>query len=101
MAEIKMRYNATAQEVELLVDNEVAFSSGKDVFESWVKAYNDANPPKVVEPAAPVEEKVVEPGNEVNPETEGGEASVEVDNTTDPSEEGVGLVQESQDEVKA
>ena len=67
MAEIKMRYNSNAQEVELLVDNEVAFSSGKDVFESWVKAYNDANPQpeKVLDVENPVEEKVVEPGNEV------------------------------------
>lgn len=66
MAEVKLRYNNDADEVELTVDGEVALTSGSDVFESWVKAYNDkhksVDEPVVEEPvkvAEPVEEKVV------------------------------------------
>ena len=70
MAEIKLRYNVTSEEVELLVDGEVAFGSGSETFKSWVDAYNNAHPlePKIVEVPAPVPDKVVEPGNEVKEE---------------------------------
>lgn len=51
-----MRFNIDAEEVELVVDGKVAISSGKDVFESWVSAYNEKHKP--VE--KPVEEKKVD-----------------------------------------
>jgi len=57
MAELKLRYNPEAEEAELVVDNEVALSSGKEVFASWVEAYNDAHPP--VEPEPTEEEKAL------------------------------------------
>ncbi|MGB3945388.1 MAG: hypothetical protein WBK76_00970 [Candidatus Saccharimonadales bacterium] len=68
MAELKLRLNLDAEEVELVVDDEVALSSGKDVFVNWVEAYNEKHKP-VEQPATaeepvdverPVEEKVVE-----------------------------------------
>lgn len=55
MAEIKLRYNAESEEVELVVDGEVALASGNDVFVSWVEDYNEKH--KTVE--APVEEKEI------------------------------------------
>lgn len=63
MAEVKLRFNLDAEEVELVVDGQVALSSGKEVFENWVGAYNEKHKP-VVEPEpvkveAPVEEKTV------------------------------------------
>lgn len=79
----KLRYNPDAGEVELVVGEAVAMSSGKDVFESWAKHWADANGfvPKAevaepVKPAAPVEPKVeptpdpvppAEPVKEINP----------------------------------
>jgi hypothetical protein len=87
MSEVKvgLRYNATNDEVELTVDGEVALTSGKEVFESWVRAYNDkyqvlAQPQEPVQPVVvetatvepeqkvietPVEEKVVDPAEPV------------------------------------
>lgn len=53
MAEVKMRLNLDAGEVELVVDGQVALSSGKDVFSNWVEAYNEKNKPLVVEPVTP------------------------------------------------
>jgi hypothetical protein len=50
MAEVKMRLNLNAMEVELVVDGAVALSSGKDVFLSWVEAANKLNPPVHSEP---------------------------------------------------
>lgn len=69
MAELKLRLNLDAEEVELVVDGQVALTSGKDVFNSWVSAVNEKNKPVeplVVEapvPAEPVvpETPVVEP----------------------------------------
>lgn len=58
MAELKLRYNPDTEEVELVVDNEVALSSGKEVFESWVDAHNEAHPDKFVEPEPTEEEKL-------------------------------------------
>lgn len=97
MAEIKLRYNATNEEVELVVDGEVAFGSGKETFESWVKAYNEVHPlePKVVEVQAPVEEKVVEPGNEVKQEPQEAVDTLP-DPVVDSTESGES---DSQDEV--
>ncbi len=71
MPELKLRYNVDAEEVELVIDDEVALSSGTDVFESWVNAYNEKHKPvepPVVEPAAPVEQKVVDPAGPVEQE---------------------------------
>jgi hypothetical protein len=65
VAELKLRLNLDAEEVELVVDGQVALSSGQDVFVSWVEAFNEKHKP--VEPeapvapaTAPVEEKVVD-----------------------------------------
>lgn len=52
MAEIRMRLNLDAEEVEVTVDGTVAISSGQDVFKSWVDAYNDKHKPAIVEPSA-------------------------------------------------
>lgn len=63
--EIKLRYNASAEEVELLVDDTVAATSGADVFKSWVDAYNEAHAmepvEKVDESPAPDDVKEVDP----------------------------------------
>ena len=58
MAEVKLRYNPDAEEVELVVDNEVALTSGTDVFHSWVEDFNEKHKPVVPEPV--VEEKTVD-----------------------------------------
>lgn len=65
MAEIKLRLNLDKEEVELVVDGEVALTSGNDVFKNWVDAYNEKH--KTIE--TPVEEKVVvvEPVEEKEP----------------------------------
>lgn len=55
MANVALRFNLDAEEVELTVDGEVAMSSGQDVFHSWVGAFNEKH--KTVD--EPVEEKVV------------------------------------------
>ena len=71
MAEVKLRLNLDAEEVELVVDNEVALTSGSDVFRSWVDAHNEKHKPTIVEPVAPVEpveEKVVNPATPVDEE---------------------------------
>lgn len=74
MAEVKMRLNLDAGEVELVVDGQVALSSGPDVFKSWVEVYNEKHKPARVEPVsveapvpaqpvsveAPVNENVIE-----------------------------------------
>jgi hypothetical protein len=57
MAEVKLRLNLDSEEVELVVDGQVALTSGNDVFKNWVSAYNEKHKPVVVE--APVEEKEV------------------------------------------
>ncbi len=79
MAEVKMRFNLDAEEVELVVDGQVALSSGKEVFTNWVGAYNDKHKPAVVEPVkveapvvetpVPVAEPVVVPVNQNEIET--------------------------------
>jgi len=101
MAEVKvgLRYNNDTDEVELTVDGEVALSSGKDVFESWVKAYTAKYPPaptlseesvtfpgpvvaQDVTVAEPVEPKVVDPAEPVQepvPEEVEEQVEVEVD----------------------
>lgn len=83
MAEVKvgLRYNNDHDEVELTVDGEVALTSGKDVFESWVHAYNEKH--KTVE--EPVEPKVVDATNveTVSPVEPVEEAKVEVDGAVD------------------
>jgi hypothetical protein len=61
---IVLRFNAESEEVELVVGDEVAGSSGKDEFKSWVEHYNEKHPEvkviqEVVQPAPVVEEKVV------------------------------------------
>jgi hypothetical protein len=64
MAEVKLRLNLDAEEVELVVDGQVALSSGKDVLANWVQVLNEKNKPVHVEPvapAAPVVAPVVEP----------------------------------------
>lgn len=82
MAEVKLRLNLDAEEVELVVDGKVAISSGQDVFHSWVEAYN-AKHNYVVgqsqeqQPATPVEEKVVDV---TTAETVSEEVDEEVDN---------------------
>src|SRR5690242_13971114 len=76
MAEVKLRLNLDAGEVELVVDGQVALSSGPEVFANWVEVYNEKNKPAVVEPvvvAAPVQEAPVSveaPVVEVPPATE-------------------------------
>jgi hypothetical protein len=61
MAEVKLRLNLDAGEVELVVDGQVALSSGPEVFANWVEAYNEKHKPVVepVAPAAPVVEALV------------------------------------------
>lgn len=54
MAEFKIRLNLDAEDVELVIDDKVVDTVGKDVLASWVAALNEKN--KTVE--APVEEKV-------------------------------------------
>jgi len=64
MAEVKLRLNLDAEEVELVVDGGVALSSGPDVFRNWVEAYNEKHKPAVVEqpePAPVVEQPDPEP----------------------------------------
>lgn len=81
MAEVKLRYNPEVEEVELVVDDEVALTSGKDVFESWVGAYNEKHPLPVPDPVvveAPVGEKKVDVEEPVKEEPKETEA-VEVD----------------------
>lgn len=60
MAEIKLRYNSDSEEVELVVDGEVALASGNDVFVSWVADYNEKHKPA----EAPVEQSGTEAGTE-------------------------------------
>jgi hypothetical protein len=50
MAEVKMRFNPDAGEVELVVDGEVALASGREEFQSWVAYENEQNPPAAPEP---------------------------------------------------
>lgn len=90
MAELKLRLNLDAEEVELVVDGQVALSSGADVFSNWVEAYNAKHPvpdeyrdkyttlleqhnalleDKKVSVEEPVEEKVVETAVETPAET--------------------------------
>lgn len=45
MAEVKMRLNLDAEEVELVVDGQVALASGPDVFKNWVDAYAEKQVP--------------------------------------------------------
>lgn len=51
MPEVKMRYNPDEGQVELVVDGEVAMSSGKEEFRSWVDYENEQNPPAPPEPS--------------------------------------------------
>ena len=81
MPEIKLRYNENSEEVELLVDNEVALTSGNDVFVSWVEAYNEKHKPEEPEIEKEVNEEVPE---QVEEETSAEEES----DDTDESESG-------------
>lgn len=74
MAEVKLRLNLDAEEVELVVDGKVAISSGQDVFRSWVTAYNEKHKPVPAEPKV-VDVSTAEP---VTPSPEPAEA-VETD----------------------
>lgn len=53
----KLRYNPETSEVELVVGEGVAMTSGKDVFESWAKHWAASNGyvPKPDDPPAPVQ----------------------------------------------
>lgn len=100
MPEVTLRYNAQGEEVELLVDGEVAMSSGPEVFASWVEVYNESHPPAPpepvepptpveppapVEPAAPVEEKEVNATTQTdspNPEQVGQAGDEETQQST-------------------
>lgn len=70
MAEVRLRLNLDAEEVELVVDGKVATSTGPEVFKNWVDAYNEKHKPlepevvheehdKKVDVDEPVEEKHV------------------------------------------
>lgn len=88
MAEVKMRLNLNAMEVELVVDGQVALTSGQDVFLSWVEAANKLNPPPTPEPvvvAAPVVEEPVSVEVPVN-ENVIESPTVETDTTVDLAE---------------
>lgn len=74
MAEVKLRFNLDAEEVELVVDGKVALSTGADVFQSWVSAYNDKH--KSVD--EPVADKTVDLDSEV-PAEEPAEVTVDTD----------------------
>lgn len=58
MAEVKLRYNPDSEEVEFVVDGEVALSSGTAEFASWVEHYNGVHPPEPVEPEVTEEDKL-------------------------------------------
>lgn len=45
MAELRLRLNLDSEEVELVVDGQVALTSGSDVLASWVQAINDKHKP--------------------------------------------------------
>ena len=79
VAEVKLRYNPDAEEVELVVDDEVALTSGADVFQSWVEDYNEKHPVPVEEPVRE-EEPVTEPVTPAQP-VEEKEVVPEVDKT--------------------
>lgn len=70
MAEVKLRFNLDAEEVELVVDGQVALSSGKEVFASWVGAYNEKHKPVHVEPVEVKTPVVEEPVKVEAPVTE-------------------------------
>jgi hypothetical protein len=53
MAEVKLRLNLDSEEVELVVDGQVALSSGQEVLTSWVDAINDKRKPAPVAEATP------------------------------------------------
>lgn len=57
---IALRFNPEIEEVELVVNNEVAGSSGAEEFKSWVEHYNEKHPEVkvVVEEVKPVEQVV-------------------------------------------
>lgn len=75
MAEVKLRLNLDAEDVELVVDGQVALTTGSDVFKSWVEAYNEKHKP--VEPV-PVVEVPTEPTVVENvPEAEAEESASE------------------------
>lgn len=61
MAEVKLRLNLDAEEVELVVDGQVALTSGAEVFRNWVGAYNDKHKPAHVEPVKVEAPVVTEP----------------------------------------
>jgi hypothetical protein len=63
VAQVGLRFNLDAEEVELTVDGQTALTSGQDVFKSWVDAYNDKHKPSIDEP---VEEKEVDLDAEEN-----------------------------------
>lgn len=90
----KLRYNPDAGEVELVVGETVAMSSGKDVMDSWGKHWAEANEyvhkseiPEVtpvtepkeneVPPAKPVED--VNPSEKERPATEGDQGTPPVE----------------------
>jgi hypothetical protein len=79
--DVKMRYNPEAGEVELVVGDKVAATTGKDVFDSWAQHWATTNgytnqPPTVnvvasepvtVPAPEPVEEPPVTPPAPVEP----------------------------------
>lgn len=78
MAELKMRYNPETEEVELVVDNEVALSSGKEEFVSWVDYYTEVHLPEVTpEPVETEEDKLRAQLDEANANLEAARAEVE------------------------
>lgn len=79
MAEIKLRYNPEAEEVELVVDEEVTLTSGADVFESWVGSYNEAHPVEPVVEEETEEDKLTAQLNAANEELERTRAELEAE----------------------
>ena len=81
MAEVKLRLNLSNDEVELVVDGQVALSSGPEVFKNWVEAYNEKH-----KPAPTVEEPVEEKQVVVDPEPPVETAETEVVQEVDTAE---------------
>lgn len=75
MADIKFKFNAETEEVELLVNDKVAATVETEIFESWVAVYNEKHgyvkpAPEVVDTTASedVTGTVVEETTESNSE---------------------------------
>ena len=74
-----MRLNLDTEEVELVVDGQVALTSGQDVLHSWVEALNEKHKPHRSLDEPVVEEVKTEPVVEVK-ET----SPEELDTTSEP-----------------